>query len=180
MAKIMEMLRIDHMHVSQLLIYMAKQSALLRDNKEFDADMMYVVMHYMIHYPDIFHHPREEKLFSLLRKHDASVIPIVEKLHDEHTELGRLGEELLSLYIASRDGKNVNIDYMQQATDSYIYLHREHMKTEETKIFPLARILLSENDLRKIDKQVKWREDPLFGEVTDTVYSVLLKTIENS
>ena len=78
------------------------------------------------------------------------------------------------------NGKNVNIDHMQQATDWYIYLHREPVRTETTRVFPLAGILLSENDLQKIDTPVKWLENPLFGEVTAAVYTVLLRTIESS
>lgn len=180
MSRILDQLHSDHVNVARLLDYIEQQLSHLDDGEPINAAMMYVVMHYMTHYPDIFHHPREDKVFAVLRKQDESIVPVLDKLQAEHVELAELGEELLSLFEAKRDGEPVNDDYVVQATRNYLELHRSHMDMEESRVFPMARILLSEVELGKVDQQVKLREDPLFGEVTETVYSVLLRALETS
>jgi hemerythrin-like domain-containing protein len=52
------------------------------------------ILYYMIHYPDLFHHPREDVIFSRLMERDPSVAQGVEELARQHRVIAESGARL--------------------------------------------------------------------------------------
>ena len=170
MLDILEKLHEDHVNTATLLDFLEQQ--LLRGPSA-TFDTVRDVMHYMTHYPDIFHHPHEDLVFDKLKLHDSAVEETLDRLQSQHIELRNLGSEILQKFI-----KNPAIDKSaQQLIQKYIKLLREHMNTEESKVFPLARLLLSDKEKSEICAKIKWKEDPLFGKTAEQKYLSLQREI---
>ena len=91
MAHIILQLQKDHLNAAKLLDLLEAQIGTLHDGETPDYLLMFDVMCYMRHYPDLFHHPKEDLIFEKLKERDPSVRPIVDNLMEEHKALAEKG-----------------------------------------------------------------------------------------
>ena len=85
-------LNTDHRNFAQLLdVFEIQLDHALDPDMKTDFPLMRDVMLYMTRYPDQFHHPKEDLLFTALVIRDRSIRAVVEELREAHRELATQG-----------------------------------------------------------------------------------------
>ncbi len=134
-------------------------------------------MYYMVQYPDRFHHPKEDLIFTQLLKRYPEARADVNDLLQEHIAIGLAGQSFDKLLrISHIDSVEVR-EQLAAAGFAYIWVLREHMLKEEKKMFPLAMEVLTKEDWKVIDEEIDAIEDPLFGEMIAEDYQRLYQFI---
>lgn len=177
MPEIINHLQIDHQNISRLLSLLEEQTANLEAGEYTDLQLIADIMHYFVNYPDIQHHPREDLIFSSLREKASDLDDVIEEITREHKTMAedsiRIQEEISQMQgnaIISRE-KIVN------DLKNYINIYYSHIEKEESKLFSLAMTILTDNDWQKINDEMKFVDDPLFGKILNDQYASLYKVI---
>ncbi len=153
----------DHKHFAHLLDLLESQIGFFLEDKTPKYDLILDIMYYMTHYPDIFHHPKEDLVSARLKELDAGAAVVVNELTGQHAVLRESGTKLLELLQRVVDGVMLKRENIEQPARTYIAYFRLHMAKEEANIFPAMRALLSTDDWAAIEKAAPFKEDPLFG-----------------
>jgi hemerythrin-like domain-containing protein len=149
-------LRMEHGNFRKLLDLLEAQLYLFHKGEQPDYSLMTDILHYMTHYPDGFHHPTEDVIFSYLLESGA-----------------RLHENLQSVIAGTMmPRKMVEAPGLQ-----YVTYYRTHMDTEESDLFLLAERLLRDDDWKKINDKVLSESDPMFGASIEERYCAVYNHI---
>jgi hemerythrin-like domain-containing protein/quercetin dioxygenase-like cupin family protein len=169
----LELIAEEHRRFSKLLDLLTAQLELFHRGEQPDYDLLEDVFFYMINYPDRFHHPKEELLFSKIAEHVPSVRAHVAELGRQHRQIAAAGTRFLdNLQSVLNDGL-LTRQAVEQPALEYISLYRAHLALEEQEILPLGQKYLRPDDWAKIDAAVKTEEDPLFGSLIEQRYLTL-------
>ncbi len=179
MRSVIDQLQEDHINVTRLLNLLEREINAIRGGKA-NYEIMQDVMHYMTHYPDLFHHPKEDLVFQHLMQRDRNIRDVLEQLLSEHQDLIDSGRTFLqALSQIDGDIKGLEAD-IEESGRHYVEDLRRHMAIEDGKIFPLARLMLTERDWAAIDEEMGQFEDPLFGRAIGDEYRRLFELIVTS
>lgn len=173
MADIIQQLRKDHLNAAKLLDLLEAQIETLDKGETTDYLLMLDAMHYMTHYPDLFHHPKEDLVFKKLKQRDVSARPTVDNLVEEHKALAEKGVQFYECLQTIVSELMVSRESLESRGRDYIAFLRSHMNKEEDEIFPLASAVLREKDWAEIDTAMEAKEDPVFGKVVEENYRAL-------
>ncbi|MBT3915935.1 MAG: hemerythrin domain-containing protein [Rhodospirillaceae bacterium] len=164
MVKVLDALREEHRNFSRVLEILAHQIALFEKAEEPDYDLAEKIIEYLINFPDLSHHPKEDLLYQKLRLRDQRIADIMGDLETEHQKLA----ELTTAFEANL--KNVLLDAEQpraefiDAAKEFIDFFRSHIMLEELRFFPAALRALSAADWREIEDSLAQSDDPIFGD----------------
>jgi len=154
----------EHRYIASLLDALAEQADKLLPGHTPDYGMIRDITHYMAHYPDEFHHPREDLLFDRLVERDPESREVVAELQEGHREIYRRNRELLdALDRILSDGSTADNQRLKFLCDRYIGYYWEHVNTEEGTVFPLATAKLRQEDWYAVNSRARYVDDPLFG-----------------
>ncbi len=177
MVKVLRELRSDHANASRLLGVLAEGVSAAGTGVSPDYVLLLDIMSYMTHYPDLFHHPREELVFRKMVERDPQVRGLLKEVRSEHKVLAEKGTKLLQTLRNIINGFELRPDALLARTEDYIITLNEHMRLEEEKIFPRAKELLSADDWADLEGQLSAREDPLFGRTLKKEYRNLYRHV---
>ncbi len=121
------------------------------------------ILHYMIQYPDRFHHPKEDVIFSYLQERDSGAAQSVEELARQHHVIAESGTDLHEKLNSVVMGAFLPRQAVETPGLLYVTYYRTHMEKEESELFGLAEHLLSDDDWTKIDAKTRSEPDPIFG-----------------
>lgn len=153
----------DHMNFSRLLDMLETEVRLFHEAATPDYELMLDIMYYMIHYPDVYHHPKEDLVFGKVAAMDPQVRDAVQNLLAQHVVLKQSGTRLYEELQGVVDGAMRPRGSVEQPAETYIRYFRDHMNNEESTLLPLVRKLLSPSDWAAIEAIAPTRSDPLFG-----------------
>ena len=177
MSNVIAALDRDHANVAKLLEILESEILAIEVGKTPDYSLLQDIMRYMTHYPDRFHHPKEDLIFVQLLKREPGARADVDDLLEEHISIGLAGQEFDKLLRKSAiDSVNVR-EELGTAGFAYIRAMREHMLKEERNLFPLTMVVLTKEDWQLIDEEVDAIDDPLFGEMIAEEYQRLYQLI---
>ena len=179
MANVIKKLRIDHRNMSRLLDEMETQLGLFHMGENPDYILMMDIMQYMSHYPDLFHHPREDLLFKKLIERDPSARLVVKDLMQKHDTLAESGKAFTDSLRSILSEVLVERESVEAQGRGYVGTLRRHIDVEESQIFPLAQRVLTEDDWKDIDSAMEAIEDPLFGTTVRQEYRALYDYIRH-
>ena len=178
MSRVISQLRTDHINFVRLLDLLETElSSVTDEGSQVNYDLMRNIMVYMTHYPDHFHHPKEDLVFAFMEKRDHTLHPLVQHLEEDHRALARKGTKFLGIVQNVMDGELVRRDAIESLGWDYIDALRSHIYAEEDRIFGLAESLLLEQDWAAIDDAMEHMDDPLFGPVVEDDYHSLYEFI---
>lgn len=177
MSETIQQLRKDHSNISTLLKLLDDEIESLEAGGNGDYVLMLDIMHYMTHYPDLFHHPKEDLVFEKLIERDPDVGSVVDDAVNEHQLLKDQGVELIRSLRNILNGFEPPHGRMQSQVHQFIATLRRHMEREETELFPKALKTLRDDDWSEIESAVESREDPVFGKVIKKEYLSLYEQI---
>ena len=157
-------LQAEHRYMATLVGQLDDQLTALEQGELVDHHVLYEVMHYMTHFPDAFHHPREDMVYQRAGELDTSIGESVDTLQRDHAYLAKIGNQTLDAIRLWRDGAARTSDVLNPGRDYILSLYR-HMSAEEELIFPQIEQLLSAGDWRELEQEELLTPvaDPVFG-----------------
>ena len=160
------------------MLYLVRDTRLRASAPRFDV--LGAMVYYIDAFPERFHHPKEDAyLFKFLRMRNPEAGPLVTQLESEHragAEKIRLLEQALERY---EYGGAREFPGFAEAVQAYAAFHWDHMRTEEDKLLPLARLHLTTADWAEIDSAFLGHTDALFGPAAGGEYDALFRRIVN-
>ncbi len=177
MSNVIAALDSDHANIAKLLELIESEILAIEVGKTPDYPLLQDIMYYMVQYPDRFHHPKEDLIFTQLLKRYPEARADVNDLLQEHISIGLAGQEFDRI-LRTSDADSVDVrEQLAAAGFAYIWALREHMLKEEKKLFPLAMEVFTKEDWQLIDEEVDGIDDPLFGEMIAEEYQRLYQLI---
>jgi len=179
MHTIMEELHKDHIHLEKVFKLLDQQVERLSTDDNPDYYLMLDITNYIQHYPDLVHHPKENRVYDIFIQRSEKAQDIVEQLQKDHQTLpsetiilhGILESVISSVVLVSR--KEV-----QNQVQSFLEAQRKHMNLEEDILFPLINETLTEEDWKTLEETIVTKADPLFGDTLENSYEKLYQSIK--
>lgn len=169
--------RAEHAYYRQLLDLLEKQLVVFHAGARPDYALMRDIVHYLRHFPDRFHHAREEVAFRRLVKRDPTLSFPVQQLLQEHRVIAAAGDDLLRRLDEVDDDVMLTHAAVETAAATYLVYYRHHIATEDSKILPCAAQLLTRADWAAAASAASAGPDPLFGEHFEPQYRELRRRI---
>jgi hemerythrin-like domain-containing protein len=180
MHKIMSDLHQDHINLARVLTILEQQVKRLTNGDSTDFFLMLDATNYIRHYPDLIHHPRENKVYEVLKKRTSEGAEIVEQLMNEHKTLPSASKKFHKLLDgAANDSVFVNRDELVNEIQQFIEIERKHMNLEEDILFPIINKALTEKDWDKLDSMMEENKDPLFSGKIEESYQNLYRSLDS-
>jgi len=177
MASALAMWHAEHVDYSRLLDVLEEELAAFHEGRSPNYGLMLDVVSYLRHFPDRFHHPREDAAFARLVERDLKLELPINRVLQEHRVIAAAGEELLKRLNELVDGALIPRETLEAAAAVYLVYYRHHLATEEREILPRAAKMLTPDDWRIVASAVSSTPDPLFGAGFEERYRELRKRI---
>jgi hemerythrin-like domain-containing protein len=168
MPAILEQLQIDHRNMRRLLRVLEEEL----EAEHQDFDLMRQIVEYALNYPDLIHHPREERLLRRLLERDPASDALVGGLTDDHAQLAALTHRFAAALRNVEHDVEIPRALFRRLADDYLTHSRRHMAFEEERFFPRLLALFGDEDWREFDGLTKGY-DPLFGNAIERHYRAL-------
>lgn len=173
MTNYVDKLQSEHARFEKLLTLLEAQIGLFHRAEQPDYDMMLDIFYYMTHFPDRFHHPKEDLAFARLAERAPAIGSKVKELARLHRVIAQSGARFVDKLDATLAGAMLTRESVEIPALEYVALYRDHMKLEEHELFPLAREKLRDEDWAEFDAAMDSGEDPLFGRKPDERYRAI-------
>jgi acetyl esterase/lipase/hemerythrin-like domain-containing protein len=160
---VMDILYQEHGYILSLLDMLEEAAARLEPRRVPDFLLLRDIVDYLLHYPDQYHHPREDLVFAGLRRNNPDFHSSYDRLQREHGALHDRNSSLFEQLSYVCEGRPADRKSLLRAIMDYVEAYRAHIEFESQEIFPLARIRLTKSQLRKIEEKTRFQNDPLFG-----------------
>lgn len=145
-----------------------------------DYPLLMDIIDYLTYYPDQYHHPREDVVFSKLAQDIPGFKPKLDKLTKEHRQMADVNQRLLSELKKISSGRPASRKRLHQDIIRYIEDYQSHIQFEKKEIFPLAKGKIEQTDWRQLKSMTHFVDDPLFGDNLNHKYYRLEKAIRAS
>ncbi len=171
----------EHKYVARLLPLLEAEAENLLAEKEVDLECVEDVMHYMVHFPDRYHHPKEDLIFDRMSGLDDSTAKTVAKLRKDHQAMAVQAKQVLEKVEADRHKKSSSLEKkLGEELKQYVQAMREHMQLEESKVLRPAADSLGAADWEAIDREIEPIVDPIFGSRIKQRYVRLMQRYVNN
>ena len=164
----LETLYSEHRYIAYLLDAIEEQEKRMRPGKVPDYNLLLDILDYLTHYPDKYHHPREDMLFAHMLESDREFQSRLDRLRREHKTLRHYNNELFNELTRIAAGRPVDQAGLKKSIQRYLTGYRKHIDYESKKVFPGATGELDPADLEKLEANTRFSDDPVFG--TDVQY----------
>lgn len=166
-------LRQEHQDLFRLLDVLERQLDAIRRERTPDYHLMRNILHYLMEYPNHYHHPYEDLVYDRLVRRVPAMADRVEYFLDEHDRLAGLGWQSLTLVEKVLDGGIVTRSDLYASGSAYAREYRAHMQRENAEILTAADTYLTATDWCEIETMFHRRPDPLFGPEIAAEYQAL-------
>jgi len=170
-------LRKEHVNFRKLLDLLEVQLELFHREQRPDYELMTDILYYIIHYPDLFHHPKEDVIFSRRMKREPSVAKSVEELARQHRVIAESGARLHENLKSVITGALMPRQVIEAPGLVYVTYYRTHMDKEESDLFGSADKMLRGDEWKKIYAETRSQPDPIFGKAVEERYRTLYRYI---
>jgi hemerythrin-like domain-containing protein len=161
---LMKALRAEHRHMGTVMQLFADQLNAIEGGELVDTHVVYEIMHYMVTWPDRFHHPREDLIYARVAEVEPAAADDVDTLQRDHDNTAKLGRGMLKDIERWRLGE-VSGGVVVKSGRAYIETIYEHMNVEESLVFPRIEEALTLQDWRDLaeDDQLQAVSSSVFG-----------------
>ena len=127
-----------------------------------DARVFRAMLHYLDLFAERMHHPKEDAyLFASLRSRTHLADDVLDRLQQDHFFGAGALRAVEHAFLRYEEGGAAFFADFAREVRRYVAFHREHMRVEETYVFPLAELELTEEDWRAIEIAFSANQDPL-------------------
>jgi len=151
MEPVINTLHDQHQRMFRLLDALESEIDAFDTGNALDFYIIDGILEYIETYPDRFHRPTESSVYQAMRRRlaGAEAAPI-ERIESEHGGLGAAVRALRNAVDANTRTVMFPRAFLVEKARDVIHGFRRHMTTEEERIFPLAREILSAEELEGI------------------------------
>ncbi|HET8596330.1 MAG TPA: hemerythrin domain-containing protein [Castellaniella sp.] len=142
-----------------------------------DFKLLASMVEYISEMPDKLHHPKEDRIFALLRAKTRELDAPLDQLEAEHRDTVPATSRLDRALVSYVQGGAQAFEGFRDAARAYIADEWVHLNTEEAHILPAARRLFSAEEWRDINADFARNGDPWSG--PGNRYAELFKRIAN-
>jgi len=179
MSETMRRLRQDHANLARLLRGLERQVAAMERGERPDWDIVQRIVAYCLTYPDIQHHPLEERVLARLSAKDQQAAQPFATLSAEHGELSAALRRFAAATEQVLQDATIPRAWFASLANKFIGAERAHIGREEAAFFPVAEQFLGPADWADLDRAaVSLPGDPLFDRPTDREFLALLNDIK--
>jgi len=170
-------LLVEHDHILRKLNLLELQYLDMCRGKTPDYSLMRSIIVYIQEYPEQIHHPLEDMIYSILLKR-VDDVEFVQELITEHTQLEVVTRRLREL-LESLPSDIASKEQLKQQLSEFLVGQRQHIYTEEIKVYPLVQSVLTKEDWRQLQSMLPILDGPIFGRRTRDDYERLYREIED-
>ncbi len=170
----------EHANFLRLLDLLDAEIELFHRGERPNYDLMLDVVYYLIHYPDNFHHPKEDVAVGILLERDAGSRLLGTQLGYEHKIIAESGNVLFEQLQGVVTGAVMPRAAVEGPAATYAAYYRRHMAREEADLFPQIEQVLSRSDWEAVEQAVPTEKDPLFGQRVEDRYAALQRQIASA
>ena len=167
----------DHSNFVRLINFIQQQLDAFEAGQLQDYELMRLTVSYLRHFPDRFHHPREDVAYNRLIQRAPHLRLDIEWCIHEHALMAETGEELLTCLNQIIAGDEIKRMELKAAAATYIAYYRHHLAVEEHQVIPHAVDVLRPDDWVAVS-DIAAEPDPLFGSEVETGYRRLRSHID--
>jgi len=164
MHDILQVLRQEHRNITNLINTLEWQVAEFEKGNPPDFDVIQATVDYFLGFLDLYHHPKEDLIFTKLLERDAGIVKVLGNLSREHEELGARSRDFATSLHAVLNEREISRKAFAQRARRFIELQWQHIKMEETSFFPAAEKTLAAEDWANLKARMTTGDDPLFGD----------------
>lgn len=163
MPNVIRRLQDEHGNLEALVRLLANRPVRAGEAGTADIELLVDALYYLTHFPDVSHHPLEDRIVERLRKKDALPPGFGDEIEAQHATLARHGADLMrDLESAARE-ETMSWELVGANVRLYAERLRHNMAVEELVLFPAAVRFLEADDWRAIDGASEpSQQDPLF------------------
>ncbi len=177
MTEIIRVLRREHSNITKLLNALERQIIVFDQAGVPDYDIIDGVIDYLLSYPDLYHHPKEELVLAKLRERDPAAAAAVGDLKHEHEELASRAREFAAGVRAAVEHAEAPGGALGQWALDFIGLQMRHLEQEEKVFFAESLNALTAEDWTELEMKMTDEDDPLFGSNVGERYKALRRNI---
>jgi hemerythrin-like domain-containing protein len=167
----------EHVYFKRLLGLLQKEVDVFHSGERPNYELMLEIIHYLRHYSDQVHHPREDVAFERLAKRCPDLELPIARLRQEHRVIAYNGERLLEYLNEAIDGAVIRRAEVEAAAATFLVYYGGHIAREEDDVLPRAAAALTPEDWQAVQAVVPAGHDPLFGERPEERYRELRRRI---
>lgn len=167
----------EHENFRRLVDLLESQIGVFHEAERPNYDLMLDIVYYLKHYPDRFHHPKEDVAIGRIAARDPTIEGDCRKLAAEHEIISRAGKQLLEQLDGIVSGALIPRAEVEAPVATYVACYRQHMAREENDIYPRAERELGKEDWAAVDAAIPETSDPLFGDHVEERYQQLSRRI---
>src|SRR5215475_9922485 len=173
MSKILRRLYEDHANLLRILAILERQIEEMDQGNRPDLDIVQGSIQYFLTYPDLRHHPLEDRVLMRLRAKDPRAAEPFTGLDAEHREQSETLRRIAAVtFQVLQDAAMASQGYVGMLR-SFVAAQRSHVRKEEESFFPAAERILDEADWVKLESEVPAMLDPLFDDRTEQRFGML-------
>lgn len=178
---LMKALRAEHRHMGTIMQLFADQLRAIEAGELVDTHVVYEIMNYMVTWPDRFHHPREDLIYSRVAEITPSLADDVDTLQRDHDNTAKRGRALLRDIERWRIGEMSGLVVVNSGRGYIEHLY-EHMNVEEAVVFPRIEKVLTLQDWRELaeDDQLKAVASSVFGPLVQREFRNMTRKLRRS
>ena len=138
--------RSDHEYFRRLLAALQNEIDRFHAGERPNYELMLDVICYLRDFCDRIHHPAEDAAFGRLVRRAPQLLPLLERLAQEHRIIVHAGEELRAKLSAVLSDAVVRRGEVEVAAATYLVYYGNHIAKEEEDVLPAAAQLLTAED----------------------------------
>jgi len=167
----------DHVRFRRLLDLLEREITKFHYDQHPDYELMRDIVHYLTHFADQLHHPREDVAFARMVGRDAGLRLPIARLQQEHRIIANAGKALLSRLDDVAAEVVVERSTLEAAAATYLLYYRHHIALEEEEVLPRAGDLLDASDWGAVAAAVPAHPDPVFQDNAGELYRELRRRL---
>jgi len=177
MSEVIRVLRREHANMASLVKTLEWQVNEFEQGGRPDYEVIRSAVDYFLAFPDLYHHPKEDMVYTRLLSRDPAVAQQIGDLRHEHEIIAVRTREFSAGLNAVLDEAQVPREAFVRWARGFIEVQMAHMRMEEDVFFPAALQALTAADWEALTAEMTSEEDPLFGETVGARFEALRQTI---
>jgi len=178
--KLLQELREDHRNMALVLGVLEDTIEFAKSDNDPDFELVDEIMRYMTVYPDAVHHPKEDVIYSALKKSRPDLTEGLDDVAADHREIATLGMNLRDDVDAINAGAAVRRKQFIEVASEYVRRLRDHMTWEEEDLFRRVDEMIGDEGLSIDVEKYQHSKDPVFELEIESVFGRLTTNLKSS
>lgn len=149
----LDIIQKEHEHLSVVIQNMLHFVRSIKNgNDKQDLKIFRTMLYYITEYPERVHHPKEDQiLFAKIKERTHQLDNELDALSEQHSNGELLVHRLHDALLHYEFGGAEAFHHFHTLVEQYAHFYYAHMRTEEERILPVAKLVLNEADWKVIN-----------------------------